>query len=60
MLIKINTLNFMSQFGSSIGEKKRLILKNPDGTYIHCKYRFLIIARPQKRRKGFNYLSTPK
>jgi hypothetical protein len=28
----------MSEFGSSVPEKKMLIIKNPDGTYSHCKY----------------------
>ena len=27
----------MSELSSSIGDKKRIILKNPDGTYTHCR-----------------------
>lgn len=27
----------MSEFGSSIANKKRIVLKNPDGTFSHCK-----------------------
>ena len=26
----------MSEFGTSINEKKRFILRNPDGTFMHC------------------------
>ena len=26
----------MSEFGNSINEKKRFILRNPDGTFMHC------------------------
>jgi hypothetical protein len=27
----------MSDFGSSIAEKKRIVIRNPDGSYSHCK-----------------------
>lgn len=27
----------MSEFGGSVLEKKRIIFKNPDGSYTHCK-----------------------
>jgi len=26
----------MSEFGTSINDKKRFILRNPDGTFAHC------------------------
>ncbi len=26
----------MSDFGSSIRKKRRIIIKNPDGSYSHC------------------------
>jgi hypothetical protein len=26
----------MSEFGASVNEKKRFILRNPDGTFMHC------------------------
>lgn len=26
----------MSDFGSSVADKKRIVIKNPDGSYSHC------------------------
>ena len=26
----------MSTFGSSIAEKRRIVIKNPDGAFMHC------------------------
>ncbi len=31
----------MSEFASSIAEKKRLLIKNPDGSVFYCKEIFL-------------------
>ena len=38
----------MSAFGSSIAEKKRIILKNPDGSYSHCIYLFIKATNMEK------------
>jgi len=35
----------MSEFGVSVQEKKRLIIKNPDGSYTHCKFLLYYLTR---------------
>lgn len=54
----------MSELASSVAEKKRLIIKNPDGSFFYCKSlkvklihikinNFLYIQRQQNRRKRY-------
>jgi hypothetical protein len=49
----------MSDINSDIAENKRIILKNPDGTYTHCK-RLLKKALKKAKRNQLTSFNSQK